>query len=65
MINVNCIFLLLIQTVKITIEEKNGEINKLNKKVNDAKKEFVGIKNEVDMIEREKARLAEENVNCI
>lgn len=51
--------------VKVTIEQKNGEIQKLNKKVNDAKKEFVGIKNEVDLIEREKARLAEENVSVI
>jgi hypothetical protein len=51
-----------ISLVKVTIESKNGEITKLNKKVNEAKKEFVGIKNEVDVIEREKARLAEENV---
>jgi hypothetical protein len=51
--------------VKVTIEQKNTEIQKLNKKVNEAKKEFAGIKNEVELLEREKSRLAEENVSAI
>lgn len=45
-----------------TIELKNEEIKKLNRKINEARTEFSIIKNEVDLFDQEKQRLKDENV---
>lgn len=48
--------------VNQTIDLKNEEIKKLNRKVNEAKTEFTIIRNEVDLFDQEKDRLKDENV---